>query len=128
MTPRDKRRLTDCHPSLVGKVALLLHRMEALGHPMFVTEGVRTAERQAALYAQGRTTPGPIVTKCDGVRRRSNHQVKKDGYGYAVDLAFRGPTPFDGPWELFGKEARALGLKWGGDFPSFDGPHVELPR
>lgn len=35
-----------------------------------VHETLRSPERQAALYSQGRTTPGPVVTWT----RRSNHQ------------------------------------------------------
>ncbi len=47
-----------------------------------VIEGVRSAARQAELYAQGRTKPGPKVTWV----KVSNHQAKTDGYGHAVDL------------------------------------------
>lgn len=129
MTARDRQRLRGCDARLVEKVEALLARMRALGHPMYVTEGVRSVERQAALYAQGRTLPGKVVTYCDGVRHRSNHQPRQaTGWGAAADLAFQGDAPYDGPWELLGAEAKKLGLKWGGDFPSFDGPHVELPR
>lgn len=52
-----------------------------------ITQGVRTAEYQNALYQQGRTKPGPKVTNCDGHIYKSNHQVKSDGLGYAVDIA-----------------------------------------
>jgi peptidoglycan L-alanyl-D-glutamate endopeptidase CwlK len=48
-----------------------------------VIEGVRTAERQAELYAQGRTKPGPKVTWT----LQSKHLPQKDGFGHAVDLA-----------------------------------------
>jgi hypothetical protein len=51
-----------------------------------VTGGVRTAAGQKALYAQGRTAPGSIVTNADGVKNKSSRQVKSDSYGYAVDL------------------------------------------
>ena len=37
--------------------------------------GLRTTQEQQALYAQGRTTPGPIVTNLDGIIKRSRHQV-----------------------------------------------------
>ena len=54
--------------------------MEALGWPMFVVEGVRTTKRQQEHYAKGRTKPGKIVTHADGVRKKSDHQAKDDGY------------------------------------------------
>ena len=62
--------------------------------------GVRTDADQAALYAKGRTTAGSIVTKVDGVTRKSKHQIKKDGYGHALDVA---PYPVD----FKGEKARA---------------------
>ena len=39
-----------------------------------VVSGNRTTEEQQALYAKGRTSPGGIVTHCDGVRNKSKHQ------------------------------------------------------
>ena len=94
---------------------------------MRVTQAVRTAEQQAVLFAQGRTTPGPIVTNCDGVVKKSRHQPAADGYGHAVDCAFIGPTPFVGPWKLYGEMGKALGLVWGGDFNTIiDKPHLEM--
>ena len=97
---------------------------------MFVTQGVRTLQQQQALYAQGRTTKGPIVTHCDGVHSKSNHQVQADGFGHAVDCAFKDAQPFleSHPWATYGSNAKLLGLRWGGDFSTIvDKPHIELP-
>lgn len=124
--------LTGVHPVLADGVNRVLDAMRALGFPMFVTEGVRTLERQRALYEQGRSQPGPIVTNADGIRKRSNHQVHEgDGYGHAVDCAFSGPEPFGEhqPWAAYGACAEAIGLRWGGAWQGslVDRPHVELP-
>lgn len=75
--PHD--RLVAVHPDLVKVVnaAALICKQ-----PFTVIEGVRTAARQAQLYAQGRTTPGNIVTWVTV----SNHEPKADGFGHAVDL------------------------------------------
>ena len=51
-----------------------------------ITDGARTTEEQFALYQKGRTLPGPKVTNCDGKNFKSNHQIKSDGYGHAVDI------------------------------------------
>lgn len=51
-----------------------------------ITDGLRTTAMQQALYAKGRTAPGEIVTRADGIHIKSNHQVKADGWGHAVDL------------------------------------------
>ena len=125
--------LEGVHPKLVEKVERMLKGMEAWGHPMLIVEGVRTAKRQAELYAQGRTKPGKIVTQLDGVTKKSNHQVKEDGFGYAVDLCFvvDGQPSWDDahPWKVMGAMAQHLGLIWGGAWVRFvDRPHVELVR
>jgi peptidoglycan L-alanyl-D-glutamate endopeptidase CwlK len=136
-------KLAGVHPKLVARIERVLAAMEALGHPMMVTDGVRTDEEQAALFKQGRTTPGPnvrqgkplgnTVTNADGKTNRSNHQLHADGTGHAVDCTFIGldgkPRWIDSdPWAAYGACAKALGLKWGGDWKARkDRPHVELP-
>lgn len=132
---RDEARLQGVHPDLRVAVLAILDAMDILGFPMFVTQGVRTVAEQKALYAKGRTAPGPIVTNADGVFKVSNHQVKSDGFGHAVDLAFLDdpdtpkPEVFDPgmPWDLMGLMAEKRGLTWGGRWSGLvDLPHVEL--
>lgn len=75
----SKARMKGLHPSLIR----VLERAIQLSEIDFtIIEGVRTHARQQALYAQGRTKPGPVVTWV----RTSNHEPKNDGYGYAVDI------------------------------------------
>lgn len=126
-------KLDGVHPALVEAVLRILSAMSALGFEMMVTDGVRTAAQQQALYAQGRTKPGKIVTRADGVMTRSNHQPHKDDdYGHAVDCCFvvGGRPSWDDklPWALYGAMAKSLGLRWGGEFTTItDRPHIELP-
>jgi peptidoglycan L-alanyl-D-glutamate endopeptidase CwlK len=133
-------KLQGVHPDLQVRVPKIIQAMAVLGYEMRVTDGVRTQDEQQELYAQGRTTPGPdvsfkrplgrTVTNADGLSRRSNHQPVQ-GFGKAVDCTFWiGGIPSwadDLPWELYGAMAKALGLKWGGDWKSPDRPHIELP-
>ncbi len=107
--------------------------MAALGYPMRPLEGVRTRARQIELYAQGRTTPGKIVTFNDGINTPSNHQPKLDGLGHAIDSVFVGLDPYlehdrlSGlKWACFGACCEAIGLKWGGRFRQVDLDHAEL--
>lgn len=125
---RDRERLAGVHPKLIDSLDAIFGELRAADHPMFVVQGVRTAAQQQALYAQGRTTPGKIVTYKDGVIHKSNHQPHADGLGHAVDCAFSGPMPFaeTHPWERYGKLVEAHGLKWGGRWGMKDLPHVEL--
>lgn len=123
------------HPVLVRRLLLVHQAMLALGFPMKLTDGLRTDEEQKALYAIGRRgKPGEkIVTKADGVRIRSNHQAKEDGFGHAADCCFivDGVPSWDEdlPWTAYGECAKAVGLRWGIRIGTWiDRPHVELPR
>ena len=82
-------QLEDVHPDLQK---VMWYVLTEYGFDHKIVEGLRTQKRQQELYAQGRTKPGPIVTHIDGVTRKSNHQAKDDGYGYAVDAY---PYPID---------------------------------
>lgn len=126
-----ERKLAGVHPEVASRVVRVLAAMAALGFPMTVVAGVRSSTEQAALYAQGRTAPGPIVTRADGVVKTSNHQVWADGVGHAVDCVFvdaQGQLSWSEsfPWAAYGACAEAVGLTWGGSWRSFpDRPHVE---
>ena len=131
LDPHRLVRLRGCHPELRQRVIGLIKDLEAEGLDVVLTQGVRTVAQQQALYAQGRSKPGKIITNCDGLVKVSNHQPKADGYGYAVDVAWRtsrGEISWEGPWETLGSLAAAHGLTWGGTWGSFpDRPHLELP-
>jgi hypothetical protein len=121
-------------PLLVTKLTTQVYpAMAALGLPMRPLEGVRTVTEQQARYAEGRTVPGQIVTFCDGVTTPSNHQVKPDGYGHAVDSVFVGLDPYlehdplsTVKWACYGAILEALGIRWGGRFRSVDLDHAEI--
>lgn len=110
-------------PEMATKARELARRAAAVGIPITFTSGARSLAEQARLYAQGRTTPGAIVTNT----RESAHN-----YGAAVDVAFtrfgRYTTPsHDQPWEKLAAIGKKLDLVWGGDFTSIvDKPHFEL--
>jgi len=92
-----------------------------------ITSGYRSFQRQAELYAQGRTEPGNIVTNAQPGESRHN-------YGEAYDLAiFVDDKPDwnrpESEWEKLGELGKSLGLEWGGDWVSLkDRPHFQLPK
>lgn len=125
---RSADNLAGVHPQLV---AVVKRALELSPVDFTVIEGVRTKERQAELYAQGRTTAGKIVTKSLVSRHFVN---EKTGFGHAVDIV---PLPID--WnnqkpfllvaEAMKKAAAELGVKitYGGDWTAFkDLPHYQL--
>jgi len=89
-----------------------------------VIAGTRTYAEQDALYAQGRTAPGPIVT--DAPAGYSNHNF---GIAFDVGLFNGGVYLNDSPlYAKVGALGRSQGLEWGGDWTSFpDEPHFQLP-
>jgi hypothetical protein len=128
----DKRR-ENVHPTLLNKIDKVLAAMNLIGHPMILTDGARTAEQQHEIWRQGRERPGDIVTNCDGYTSRSNHQVKEDGYGHAVDCCFldvngHASWAMTNPWAAYSELCKAVGLKHGIKLNSstIDWPHAEL--
>ncbi|WAX17111.1 L-alanyl-D-glutamate peptidase [Parabacteroides phage PF672P1] len=133
---RSLNNLKGIHPDLVK---VMNEAIKDSPVDFTITNGVRTVSEQAALYAQGRTKPGKIVTHVDGVNKKSNHQIRPDGYGYAVDLyPFKNGSvqvnDADGLKVIAAhikKVANKLGVnvQWGGDWISFkDFPHFELKK
>lgn len=127
---KSLKKLEGLHPNLQN---FFMELIKISPYDFSITQGVRTAEEQNKLYQQGRTTPGKIVTNCDGYKLKSNHQTKSDGLGHAGDIAVLVNNKIT--WEeKYYKEvaisARILmqkyNIEWGGDWKNFkDLPHFE---
>ena len=121
--PRSEKNLATVQPRLQKLGRELLRRLAAEGLTFKVIQGRRTPAEQAALYAKGRTAPGPKVTWT----LKSRHLT-----GRAIDLAlFQGKNVV---WESkhynrAGEIGEELGLVWGGRWKGgkTDKPHFELP-
>ncbi|TWP23151.1 M15 family peptidase [Apibacter muscae] len=130
---RSKNNLKGIHPNLVK---VMNEAIKNTPIDFTITDGVRTTAQQQALYAQGRSKPGRIVTNSDGVKNKSNHQPKSDGYGYAVDLYpyYNGSVQVNDDIRLrtiashIINTAKSLGIRieWGGHWKFRDYPHFEL--
>jgi len=99
----------------------LVEIMDTIGTPIKITSAYRSNQEQDRLYAQGRTTPGSIVTNAKGGESMHNYRV-------AFDIVFvtDGSATYEGDWNKVGEIGKALGLSWGGDWTSFiDKPHFE---
>ena len=119
LSRRSRDRLTGVHPDLIAVIeaAILISPVDFM-----VTEGVRTAARQAALVKAGASRT-----------LNSRHRT-----GHAVDVAalVEGQVRWD--WPLYPRIAEAIKaaaarldtpIVWGGDWPRLrDGPHFELDR
>ena len=116
-------RLSKVLPELARKCLQLITIAEREGFTLLVTQGFRSFEEQNALYAQGRTKKGKIVTNARAGQSKHN-------FGKAVDFAFvvGGEISWDEKlYRNIGRWAKQVGLNWGGDWKSFkDLPHLEL--
>ena len=121
------RKLSDLDP-MVEQMAwrLIAAAPLVLQRELFVVHTLRTYSEQDALYEQGRTEPGKIVTNARGGKSWHN-------FGLALDFAFeqdgsQHPTwstagsDID-DWRLLGAMGKAIGFEWGGDFDLKDFGH-----
>ena len=107
--------------SLTIKLNKLKQLASAEGISFRVTEGYRTKERQAELYAKGRTAPGRIVT----YRKNSTHCK-----GIAFDIVIlkgKGVSWKGEDYFRIGEIGESLGLVWGGRWKTLrDYCHFQL--
>lgn len=92
-------------------------------HP-FITQTLRTFAESDALYAQGRTKPGSIVTNAKAGQSYHN-------YGLAIDFMMqingKDSWAVDHNWMIVVNVFKQHGFTWGGDFKSIlDQPHFEM--
>jgi len=96
----------------------------ALVHP-YIDQTYRSFEESDKLYAQGRTTPGQIVSNAKGGQSWHN-------YGLALDfhLIVNGKDVWDvnHDWMTVVNIFKAHGFTWGGNFSGLfkDYPHLEM--
>ncbi|OME29399.1 M15 family metallopeptidase [Paenibacillus sp. FSL E2-0274] len=131
---KSSTRLIGLHPVVLAAATVLIERCYARGVPILITQGLRTIAEQNALYEQGRSKPGAIVTNARGGYSYHN-------FGLAVDFALLLPNGSSVSWDMnrdyngnnikdwieVVEEAKKLGFDWGGDWTSFkDYPHFQM--
>ena len=120
---RSEKNIATLVPRAQAKAREWLARCLAEGINVKVIEGTRTYERQAELYAQGRTKPGPKVTNAKPGYSWHNFGVAWD----FVVFDARGQPLWNSPlMDRCGVIGEALGLQWGGRWKAVDKPHLQL--
>lgn len=124
LTALSEHLISRLHECIQERARELIRRAAEEGIALVVTQGLRTFAEQQALYDQGRTKPGKIVTNAPPGSSWHNFGLAFDvaelvagKYHYPSDLAW---------WTHIGELGKALELDWGGDFHTFvDRPHFE---
>lgn len=111
--------LTDLTSDTQAAVARLLAHAKERGLTVRIDSTRRTCDEQAAIYAQGRTTPGAIVTQVKGCG--SYHVL-----GRAVDIFIGSLDCAD--YQELGEFWESIGGTWGGRFSFRDCVHFEWPH
>ena len=127
MDAASEKELAKLNPELADRIRLTAADLKKQGIDVVVAPkgGLRTFAEQNALYAQGRTQPGKIVTNARGGESYHN-------YGLAVDLVptVNGRPTWSAPaktWEAMGRAGEKQGLEWGGRWQGLvDTPHFQL--
>lgn len=132
--PITIKRIEELHPLIREEVRFLIYQLWKATIKVRITSAYRSEAEQNAIYAQGRTTPGKIVTKARG--RFSTHQYRlafdfallsEDGKKVIWDTKFDGTDLNTTPdWvdvvTLFKNNGYDCGHYWK-NFP--DSPHIE---
>jgi peptidoglycan L-alanyl-D-glutamate endopeptidase CwlK len=121
--PRSESNIATLLPEVRPLARALVQKASASGVEIKIISGTRTMAEQDALYAKGRTAPGPRVTNARG--GYSNHN-----FGIAFDVGVFSGSRYltESPkYKAVGVLGTELGLEWGGNWTSIrDEPHFQL--
>jgi peptidoglycan LD-endopeptidase CwlK len=121
--PRSEKVIATLLPQVQPIARALVQKAALGGIKIKIISGFRTYAEQDALYAQGRTAAGDMVTKARA--GYSNHN-----FGIAFDVGvFEGNTYLaESPkYKAVGVIGMDLGLEWGGNWKTLvDQPHFQL--
>jgi len=112
----NSKDINDLHPKVKPLCEQFIAKCAEQGVKVIITSTYRDAESQNALYAQGRTATGKIVT---------NAKAGQSFHNYKVAFDFAPVVGGQIPWndtKLFtkcGEIAESVGLEWAGRWQSF---------
>lgn len=120
----NSRKLEDLLPPVKVRVEEFLASAKLAGIDLLVTSTYRDNASQDALYAQGRTTVGRIVTNAKAGQSWHNYRCAVD----VVPVVAGKPRwdVKDSVWQEVGRLGKAAGLEWAGDWKRFrEYPHFQ---
>jgi peptidoglycan LD-endopeptidase CwlK len=112
----NSRRVEDLHPIVAAKCQAFIGACDAAGIDVLITSTYRDHASQAALYAQGRTTPGRIVTNAKPGRSWHNWRLAFD---FVPIVAGKAMWNDHQAFIKCGHIAESVGLEWAGRWTKF---------
>lgn len=121
---RSEKNIVTLRPEVQELARALVEKGRVAGINVKVIGGTRTYAEQEALYEQGRSKPGKIVTKARAGQSKHNFGIAFDVGVFSDDgKEYYGES---NAYAELGKIGKELGLVWGGDWEDFpDEPHFE---
>lgn len=122
------RHIEDLHVIVQEKCKAHIAACAVAGIQLIITSTYRDEAEQAALYAQGRTTPGRIVTRAKPGQSMHNYRLAYDVVPLRNGKPVWGTTaPEDKAlWLKVGELGVAQGLEWAGNWKKFrEYPHFQ---
>ena len=120
----NSRKLEDLLPPVRERVERMIASCDAEGIDLLVTSTYRDNASQEALYAQGRTAPGRIVTNARSGQSFHNYRCAVDVVPIRNGKAIWDSK--DPVWQRIGALGKAAGLEWAGDWKRFkEFPHFQ---
>lgn len=133
-TNKSSSKWTGLHETVAVAAEMLVEKCYTAGIPIIITQGLRTVAEQNALYEQGRTKPGAIVTNARGGYSYHNYGLAidfalllPDGKSVSWDMKRDGNGDGSADWTQVSQIAKDLGFEWGGDWSGFkDYCHLQM--
>lgn len=135
----NSRKIEDLHPKVAKMCQEFIKKCDEQGIDILVTSTYRDGESQNALYAQGRTKPGRIVTNAKAGQSFHNWRVAfdvvplrngKPVWGTSGNGIDNDPSDDDKDdlelWQRVGAIGKSVGLEWAGEWKKFrEFPHFQ---
>ena len=119
----NSRSLDDLSPPVKQRAEAFIEAAKAKGIDLLVTSTYRDHESQTALYNQGRTTPGKVVTNAKAGQSWHNHRCALDVVPLVNGKAIWNDNVV---WMQIGEIGVACGLEWAGNWKTFkEFPHFQ---
>lgn len=112
----NSRNILDLHPRVQEMCIEFKQKCTKAGINVLITSTYRDNESQAALYAQGRTTPGKKVTNAQPGKSWHNHRVAIDFVPIVHGKAMWNDLE---TFKRCGEIAESIGFEWAGRWKTF---------
>lgn len=112
----NSRNINDLHPKVKALCEAFIAKCAEQGIDVIITSTYRDAESQNALYAQGRTRPGKIVTNAKAGQSWHNWRVAFD---FVPVVNGKAQWDDERTFVKCGEIAESVGLEWAGRWRRF---------